>query len=55
MPNDYDMVNPVSGIRGFTTEYAAAILVLAALALLVMVRRGFRGVGVPGVASVNLG
>ena len=52
---DADMVNPVKG-GGVPTEYAAAGLVIGALAGLVMIRRGFGfGVGIPGLASVNVG
>lgn len=40
---------------GLDTEHAAAVLVIGSLALLMLVRRGFRGVGIPGVGSVNIG
>jgi hypothetical protein len=46
MATEYD--HPVKG-AGFTTEYAAAIIVFGSLAFLIMVRRGFRGVNVGGV------
>lgn len=52
---DAKMVNPVKGGRGMSTEHAAAALVIASLLFLVAVRRGFRGVGVPGVGSLNVG
>lgn len=39
----------------FSTEHAAAVLVIGSLGCLMLLRRGFRGVGVPGVGSVNLG
>lgn len=49
-------VNPVKGVQGVTTEYAAAGLVIGALVALFLIRRGFGfGVGIPGVASVNVG
>ena len=39
---------------GLTTERAAAIVVIGALALLILINRGFRGVSVGGVsASIN--
>lgn len=40
---------PVGKVNGLSTEHMAAAIVLAALALLVLIRRGFRGV------TVNLG
>lgn len=40
---------------GLSTEHAAAVLVIGSLALLMLIRRGFRGVGVPGVGSLNIG
>lgn len=40
---------------GFGTDHAAAVIVLGSLALLILIRRGFRGVGVPGVASLRVG
>lgn len=42
-------------LGGVTTEYAAAALVLGALAALILIRRGFRGVSIPGVGSVSAG
>lgn len=39
----------------FSSEHAAAVLVIGSLAMLVIIRRGFRGIGAPGVGSVNLG
>lgn len=41
--------------QGFTTEHAAAVIIIGALVFLILVRRGFRGVGVPGVGGVSLG
>jgi hypothetical protein len=46
MATEYD--HPVKG-QGFTTEYAAAILIFGSLLFLIMIRRGFRGVNVGGV------
>lgn len=40
---------PISG-GGFTTEHAAAAIVIGALVALVLIRRGFRGVSVGGVS-----
>jgi len=48
------MTHPVKGFAGITTEYATAALVIGCLVALVLIRRGFRGVGIPGVASVGL-
>lgn len=47
--------NPVSSVNGFSTEHAAAVIVIGALVFLVLIRRGFRGVGVPGVGRVGIG
>lgn len=52
---DSEMQNPVSGFRGLTTERATAVLVIGCLIVLILLRRGFRGVGVPGVGSINIG
>jgi hypothetical protein len=46
--------NPVkSGSWG--TEHAVAGIVIGCVIALVLLRRGFRGVGIPGVASVKVG
>lgn len=45
---------PVRGVKGLTTEYAAAFVVLGALLLLILIRRGWRGVSVGG-ASLRVG
>lgn len=40
--------NPVTGspfTAGLSTEHAAAVIVFGSLAFLILVRRGFRGVG----------
>lgn len=42
-------------VKGMGTEYAAAGLVLGCLIALILLRRGFRGVGLPGVGSVRVG
>lgn len=44
-----NLVNPVVDGRGLSTEHAAAVLVIGALAILILIRRGFRGVSVGGV------
>lgn len=50
------MVNPVRGnMSGLTTEHAAAVVVIGSLVFLILIRRGFRGVGIPGVAGVKIG
>lgn len=46
MADEY--ANPVKG-GGISTEHAAAVVVLGALAFLILVRRGFRGVSAGGV------
>jgi hypothetical protein len=38
-------INPVN----FSTEHAAAVIVIGSLALLIAIRRGFRGVGVVSI------
>lgn len=48
----YDDGNPA---QGFTTEHAAAVVVIGALVFLILIRRGFRGVGLPGVGGVSIG
>jgi hypothetical protein len=35
---------------GLSTEHAAAVVVIGALAVLILIRRGFRGVSVGGVS-----
>jgi hypothetical protein len=40
---------------GISTEYATAALVFGCLAALFLLRRGFRGVSIPGVGSVGVG
>lgn len=48
----HDAVTNVSG--GITTEYATAAIVIGCLVALILIRRGFRGIRVPGVGSVGL-
>lgn len=50
-----EMTNPVTGTGGITTERAVAGLVIGCLVALILIRRGFRGVGIPGVASARIG
>lgn len=50
-----EMTNPVTGASGVTTERAVAGLVLGCLVALILIRRGFRGVGIPGVGAARLG
>lgn len=47
--------NPIKTGGGFNTEQAVAALVLGCLLALILIRRGFRGVGIPGVASAKIG
>jgi hypothetical protein len=46
--------NPVRGVKGLTTEYAAGIVVIGSLVALILIRRGFRGVSAGG-ASIKIG
>jgi len=54
---DYNDVSKSGSNRiklgGVSTEYATAGLVLGALVALILIRRGFRGVSIPGVGSVS--
>jgi hypothetical protein len=50
------MVNPVrGGGAGLSTEHAAAVVVIGSLVFLILIRRGFRGVGIPGVGGIKVG
>jgi hypothetical protein len=49
---DYDDANQVAP-QGLTSERAAAIVVIGALVLLILIKRGFRGVSAGGV-SLNV-
>jgi hypothetical protein len=49
-----DQEQPVRGVKGLTTEYAAAFVVIGALVLLILIRRGWRGASVGG-ASLKIG
>lgn len=40
-------------LGGVSVEYAAGAIVLGALVALILLRRGFRGVSIPGVGSVS--
>lgn len=53
--NEQEMVNPVGGANGLTTERAVAGLVIGCLIALILIRRGFRGVGIPGVGAARIG
>lgn len=37
-----ELVNPVTGESGLTTPRAAAVVVIGALILLILIRKGFR-------------
>jgi hypothetical protein len=45
--------NPVK-TAGFDTQHAVAGIVIGCLVALILLRRGFRGVSVPGVGNVGL-
>lgn len=47
---DNHLEHPVSGEAGLTTPRAAAVVVLSALVLLILIRRGFHGVSALGVS-----
>lgn len=44
--NEYPVDN---GAQGLSTEHAAGAIVISALVLLILIRRGFRGVSAGGV------
>lgn len=46
-------VNPVSGVSGLTTPRASAVVVIGALVLLILIRKGFTGASLAGI-SVNV-
>ena len=46
--------HPVKGVTGLSTEHAAGIIVIGSLVVLILIRRGFRGVTVPGVGGIGL-
>lgn len=48
----YDDGNPVAG---FSTEHAAAVIVIGSLVFLIAIRHGFRGLGLPGVGGISVG
>lgn len=48
-PNaDQRLTNPITG-GGFDTPQAVAVVIIAAMALLYLIRRGFRGVNLAGI------
>lgn len=51
---NYESENPVKG-PGWNTEHAVAGLVIGCVVALILIRRGFRGVGIPGVGGMNIG
>lgn len=53
MPQD-DYTHPVKG-GGFSTEHATGAIVIGAVLVLILIRRGFRGVSVPGVGGIGIG
>lgn len=46
--------NPIK-TNGWNTEHAVAGIVIGCVIALILLRRGFRGVGIPGVGSVGIG
>jgi hypothetical protein len=38
-----------------TTEHAAAVIVIGALVALIVIRKGFRGIAIPGVGGAVIG
>lgn len=50
-----DVAYPVRGLGGITTEHAAGAIVIGSLIVLIAIRRGFRGVRLPGIGSVGVG
>lgn len=50
-----DTTYPIGGMAsGITTPQAAGAIVIGSVVLLILINRGFRGVRVPGVGSINL-
>lgn len=49
-----EMTNPVSAGKGITTEYATGALVIGCLVALILIRRGFRGVNLPGIGGASI-
>jgi len=45
---DTRLTNPITG-GGFDTPQAAALIIVVAFVLLVLIRRGFRGVNLAGI------
>ena len=41
-------------LSGWSTEHAAAVMVFGSMAILILIRRGFRGAGVKGVGSFKI-
>lgn len=46
--------NPIKDY-GLTTEKAVGVILIVALVMLILIRRGFRGVGAPGVGGISIG
>lgn len=51
----YDTYNVGNSAMGLPTEKAAAVIVIGSLLILVLIRRGFRGVSVSGVGGIGVG
>jgi hypothetical protein len=51
----YDSYNVGNTAVGIPTEKAAAIIVIGSLLILILIRRGFRGVSVSGVGGIGVG
>lgn len=53
MPVMNESTNPIRG-AGWNTEHAVAGIVIGCLVALILLRRGFRGINVPGVGSATI-
>lgn len=47
-----DENSPMGGM--LTTEHAAAIIVIGSLIALIVIRKGFRGIAIPGVGGAAI-
>lgn len=52
--NDYTNTGVPASAGGLDTQHAAAMIVFVALGFLIMIRRGFRGAGIPGVGHISV-
>lgn len=54
MATSYEMNGTTSRLGNVSTEYATAGIVLGCLVALIFIRRGFRGINLPGVGGVSV-